>query len=63
MVSNKENIFQKNQKHKKRIGKAQGVSPKLGVPVGTLKSVDWHLARIRPIYPIFFVFRHFSDLL
>ena len=37
MVTNRENIFQKTQKHKKHIEKAQGVDPKLGVPVGTLK--------------------------
>ena len=37
MVTNGENIFQKTQKHKKHIGKVEGVGPKLGVLVGTLK--------------------------
>jgi len=37
MVSNGENIFQKTQKHKKHVGKAQGNGPKLGVLVDILK--------------------------
>ena len=37
MVTNGENIFQNTQKHKKRVGKAQGIDPKLGVPIGILR--------------------------
>ena len=59
MVSNGENIFQKTQKYRKHVEKAQGIG-KNWACTSSPQSTSWHPARLRPVYPIL-CFRAFHE--
>ena len=58
MVSNRENVFHKTQKYKKHAKKSEELLQNWACMLAPQsasrhsKSVDWHPARIRPVYPI-----------